>query len=93
MPGRCASGGYRTTCAPWLPAGASSLGLFQQRVRYYSAPVTANPVRASNAFLDRLVIVDGWATRPLTEVVAAVQMPRTDLRGAYAKWACRWRLR
>jgi cell wall-associated NlpC family hydrolase len=23
----------------------------------------------------------------LTEVVAAVQMPRTDLRGAYAKWA------
>jgi peptidoglycan DL-endopeptidase CwlO len=66
---------------------ADSLGLFQQRVRYYSAPVAADPVRATNAFLDRLVMVDGWATRPLTDVVAAVQRPRADLRGAYAKWA------
>jgi peptidoglycan DL-endopeptidase CwlO len=32
------------------------------------------------------VAVDGWATRPLTEVAAAVQMPRADLAGAYAKW-------
>jgi peptidoglycan DL-endopeptidase CwlO len=66
---------------------ADSLGLFQQRVRYYSAPVAADPVRATNAFLDRLVMVDRWATRPLTEVAAAVQRPRADLRGAYAKWA------
>jgi len=66
---------------------ADSLGLFQQRVRYYSAPVAADPVRATNAFLDRLVMVDRWATRPLTDVVAAVQRPRADLRGAYAKWA------
>jgi cell wall-associated NlpC family hydrolase len=66
---------------------ADSLGLFQQRVRYYSAPVAADPVRATDAFLDRLVMVDGWATRPLTDVVAAVQRPRADLRGAYAKWA------
>jgi hypothetical protein len=65
---------------------ADSLGLFQQRVSYYSAPVTANPARATNAFLDRLVTVHGWATRPLTEVAADVQMPRLDLRGAYAKW-------
>jgi cell wall-associated NlpC family hydrolase len=66
---------------------ADSLGLFQQRVRYYSAPVAADPVRATNAFLDRLVVVDRWETRPLTEVVAAVQMPRAELRGAYARWA------
>jgi cell wall-associated NlpC family hydrolase len=65
---------------------SDSLGLFQQRVRYYTAPVAANPARATNAFLDRLVTVGGWATRPLTEVAAAVQMPRQDLRGAYAKW-------
>ena len=66
---------------------ADSLGLFQQRVRYYGAPVAADPVRATDAFLDRLVMVDRWATRPLTEVAAAVQQPRADLRGAYAKWA------
>jgi cell wall-associated NlpC family hydrolase len=65
---------------------ADSLGLFQQRVRYYTAPVAANPARATNAFLDRLVKVGGWATRPLTDVAATVQMPRRDLRGAYAKW-------
>jgi len=65
---------------------ADSLGLFQQRVRYYGAPVAADPARATNAFLDRLVTIDRWATRPLTEVAAAVQMPRADLRGAYAKW-------
>jgi len=65
---------------------ADSLGLFQQRVRYYTAPVAADPVRATGAFLDRLVTVAGWETRPLTDVVATVQAPRADLRGAYAKW-------
>src|SRR5450631_2482787 len=54
--------------------------------KYYSAAVAANPARAANAFLDRLGTVHGWATRPLTEVAADVQMPRVDLRGAYAKW-------
>ena len=65
---------------------ADSLGLFQQRVKYYGAPVAASPARATSAFLDRLVTVDRWATRPLTDVAAAVQMPRADLRGAYARW-------
>ena len=65
---------------------ADSLGLFQQRVRFYTAAVAADPARATSAFLDRLVTVPGWATRPLTDVVAAVQRPRADLRGAYAKW-------
>src|SRR5664279_792842 len=66
---------------------ADSLGLFQQRVRYYGAAVAASPVAATGAFLDRLVTVDRWATRALTDVAAAVQMPRYDLRGEYAKWA------
>jgi peptidoglycan DL-endopeptidase CwlO len=65
---------------------ADSLGLFQQRVQYYGAAVAASPARATGAFLDRLVAVHGWATRPLTEVAASVQMPRADLRGAYARW-------
>lgn len=65
---------------------ADSLGLFQQRVRYYTAAVAANPARATNAFLDRLAQVPGWATRPLTDAIATVQRPRADLRGAYAKW-------
>ena len=68
-------------------ADADSLGLFQQRVRYYGASVAASPVAATGAFLDRLVTVDRWATRPLTDVAATVQMPRQDLRGEYAKWA------
>jgi cell wall-associated NlpC family hydrolase len=65
---------------------ADSLGLFQQRVQFYTAPVAANPARATNAFLDRLVNVSRWATLPLTEAAATVQRPRQDLRGAYAKW-------
>lgn len=65
---------------------ADSLGLFQQRAQLYTAPVAADPVRATNAFLDRLVRVDRWATRPLTDVAATVQRPRADLRGKYAKW-------
>ena len=63
---------------------ADSLGLFQQRVQFYTAPVAANPTRATNAFLDRLVKVSRWATLPLTDVAATVQRPRQDLRGARA---------
>jgi cell wall-associated NlpC family hydrolase len=66
---------------------ADSLGLFQQRVRYYGAPVAASPVAATGAFLDRLVTVDRWASLPLTDAAAAVQKPRQDLRGQYAQWA------
>jgi len=63
-----------------------SLGLFQQRVRFYGASVAADPASATTAFLDRLVAVPDWRTRPLTEVAAAVQRPRADLAGAYARW-------
>jgi len=63
-----------------------SLGLFQQRVIYYTAEVAANPVKATNAFLDRLVQQPNWATRPLTDVAADVQQPYEPYRGLYAQW-------
>ncbi len=63
-----------------------SLGLFQQRVIYYTAAVAADPVKATNAFLDRLVVQPNWQTRPLTDVAADIQQPLTAYRGRYAQW-------
>lgn len=63
-----------------------SIGLFQQRVQYYGADIAGDPVKSTNAFLNKLIRVSGWQTRPLTEVAADVQIPRADLRGEYAKW-------
>ena len=37
-----------------------SEGLFQQRIRYYTAAVADDPVKATNAFLDRLIAIPGW---------------------------------
>jgi cell wall-associated NlpC family hydrolase len=63
-----------------------SIGLFQQRIQYYGAEVAGDPVKSTNAFLNKLVQQPNWQTRPLTEVAADVQLPREDLRGEYAKW-------
>ncbi len=63
-----------------------SLGLFQQRVMYYTAAVAADPVKATNAFLDLLVRQTNWQTRPLTDVAADVQRPYEPYRGLYAQW-------
>ncbi len=63
-----------------------SLGLFQQRVMYYAAAVAADPVKATNAFLDLLVQQPNWQTRPLTDVAADVQKPYEPYRGLYAQW-------
>jgi len=63
-----------------------SLGLFQQRVIYYTAAVAADPVKATNAFLDRLVTQPTWQTRPLTDVAADIQQPFAAYRGRYAQW-------
>ncbi len=62
-----------------------SLGLFQQRVIYYTAAVAADPVKATNAFLDRLVLQPNWQTRPLTDVAADIQQPLAAYRGRYAQ--------
>ena len=63
-----------------------SLGLFQQRAMYYTAAVAADPVKATNAFLDLLVQQPNWQTRPLTDVAADVQKPYEPYRGMYAQW-------
>jgi cell wall-associated NlpC family hydrolase len=63
-----------------------SIGLFQQRVSIYTAEVAADPVKATNAFLDRLIALPGWDQMPLTDAAARVQNPSADLRGEYAKW-------
>ena len=63
-----------------------SLGVFQQRASYYTAAVAADPVKATNAFLDRLTAQPDWQTRPLTDVAADVQQPASGLRDRYAQW-------
>jgi len=42
-----------------------SEGLFQQRISVYTKPVADDPVKATNAFLDRLVAVPNWHTNPV----------------------------
>lgn len=67
-------------------AGPTSRGLFQQKTQFYGVTVATDPVMATRAFLSRLVMVPKWQTIPLTVAAADVQLPRTDLRGAYARW-------
>jgi cell wall-associated NlpC family hydrolase len=50
-----------------------SEGLFQQRVSIYTEPVALDPVRATNAFLDRLTAVPDWDSLPIVEASHAVQ--------------------
>lgn len=50
-----------------------SEGLFQQRVRYYTAAVADDPVRATNAFLDRLLGIPDWRQQTVGTVAQAVQ--------------------
>jgi peptidoglycan DL-endopeptidase CwlO len=42
-----------------------SEGLFQQRISVYTKPVADNPVKATNAFLNRLISVPNWQTNPV----------------------------
>lgn len=65
-----------------------SLGLFQQRPSqgWGTASQITDPVYASNQYLDALVKVRDWQTRPLTDVAADVQHPDERYRSAYAKW-------
>ncbi|GHE06907.1 C40 family peptidase [Klenkia taihuensis] len=51
-----------------------SEGLFQQRVSIYTEAVAIDPVRSTNAFLDRMVDVPDWETRPMGDVAQAVQI-------------------
>jgi len=42
-----------------------SEGLFQQRISVYTKPVADDPVKATNAFLNRLISVPNWQTNPV----------------------------
>lgn len=50
-----------------------SEGLFQQRVSIYTKAVADDPVKATNAFLDRLVKITGWQAIPIGTDAQAVQ--------------------
>jgi len=50
-----------------------SEGLFQQRISIYTKAVAADPVRATHAFLDRLIKVPGWQSNPVGVSAQAVQ--------------------
>ncbi len=65
-----------------------SEGLFQQRISIYTKPVADDPVKAANAFLDRLVGVPDWQTGDPgvdAQTVQASQYPdRYDTHAAFA---------
>lgn len=51
-----------------------SEGLFQQRVSIYTEVVAIDPVKATNAFLDRLVKIPGWQSTPVGIAAQTVQI-------------------
>jgi cell wall-associated NlpC family hydrolase len=50
-----------------------SEGLFQQRIRFYTSAVAADPVKATGAFLDRLIAVPNWQHQAVGVDAQAVQ--------------------
>ena len=52
----------------------NSEGLFQQRVSIYTKPVADDPVKTTNALLDRLVNVPDWQAIPVGDAAQAVQI-------------------
>jgi cell wall-associated NlpC family hydrolase len=68
-----------------------SLGLFQQRGSWGSVAQRMDPAWATTAFLDRLLTIPGWRSRPPAAAAQAVQHSADP--DAYAKWepnAQRW---
>lgn len=53
-----------------------SEGLFQQRISIYTRPVADDPVRATNAFLDRLVKISNWQTNAVGVNAQTVQISK-----------------
>ena len=51
-----------------------SEGLFQQRVSIYTEAVAIDPIRSTDAFLDRLLAVPNWATIPIGDAAQTVQV-------------------
>jgi cell wall-associated NlpC family hydrolase len=53
-----------------------SEGLFQQRISIYTRPVADDPVKATNAFLDRLVKIPNWQTNTVGVNAQTVQISK-----------------
>jgi cell wall-associated NlpC family hydrolase len=53
-----------------------SEGLFQQRVSIYTKQVADDPVKATNAFLDRLVRIPNWQTNTVGVDAQTVQLSK-----------------
>ena len=53
-----------------------SEGLFQQRISIYTRPVADDPVKATNAFFDRLVKIPNWQTNTVGVNAQAVQISK-----------------
>jgi murein DD-endopeptidase MepM/ murein hydrolase activator NlpD len=65
-----------------------SLGAFQQRPSqgWGTPDQVMNVPHATTTFLEHLVLVPGWETRPVTDVAADVQRPAEEYRGLYEQW-------
>lgn len=65
-----------------------SLGVFQQRPSqgWGTPEEVMNVAHATTSFLEHLVLVPDWETRPVTDVAADVQRPAEEYRGLYAQW-------
>jgi len=65
-----------------------SLGAFQQRPSqgWGTPDQVMNVPHATTTFLEHLVLVPGWETRPVTDVAADVQRPAKEYRGLYEQW-------
>jgi cell wall-associated NlpC family hydrolase len=59
-----------------------SEGLFQQRISIYGKDVADDPVKATNAFLDRLVTVPNWRNQPVADDAQTVQVSKYPQRYA-----------
>jgi peptidoglycan DL-endopeptidase CwlO len=59
-----------------------SEGLFQQRISIYTKTVADDPVKATNAFLDRLVQVPNWQNRTVDDDAQTVQVSQHPERYA-----------
>jgi cell wall-associated NlpC family hydrolase len=59
-----------------------SEGLFQQRVSIYTKAVADDPVKATNAFLDRVVQVPNWQNRTVDDVAQTVEVSQHPERYA-----------
>jgi murein DD-endopeptidase MepM/ murein hydrolase activator NlpD len=65
-----------------------SLGAFQQRPSqgWGTPDQVMNVPHATTTFLEHLVLIPDWATRPVTDVAADVQRPAEEYRGLYEQW-------